>query len=44
LTGRGSERVLRVAQTISDLNGHSTIDAEAIAEAIGYRSFDQNLP
>jgi magnesium chelatase family protein len=44
LTGRGSERVLRVAQTISDLNGQSTIDSAAIAEAISYRSFDQNLP
>ena len=43
LTGRGAERVLRVAQTISYLNGQSSIDAIAVGEAIGYRSFDQNI-
>jgi magnesium chelatase family protein len=44
LTGRGSERVLRVAQTICDLDARPMIDQTSIAEAIGYRSFDLNVP
>ena len=44
LTGRGSERVLRVAQTICDLDAKPMIDQASIAEAIGYRSFDLNVP
>jgi magnesium chelatase family protein len=44
LTGRGSERVLRVAQTICDLEARPLIDQASIAEAIGYRSFDLNVP
>ena len=43
LTGRGSERVLRVAQTICDLDDRPVVDGAAIAEAIGYRSFDLAL-
>ena len=43
LTGRGSERVLRVAQTICDLDDRPIVDEAAIAEAIGYRSFDMAL-
>jgi predicted ATPase with chaperone activity len=33
--------VLRVAQTIADLDGDSTIGERAIGEALSYRSFDQ---
>jgi magnesium chelatase family protein len=43
LTGRGSERVLRVAQTICDLDDRPEVDEAAIAEAISYRSFDLAL-
>jgi magnesium chelatase family protein len=41
LSARGAERLLRVAQTISDLDDRPTIEPGAIAEALGYRSFDQ---
>jgi magnesium chelatase family protein len=40
LSSRAAERSLRVAQTIADLGGQSTIGPEAIAEALGFRSFD----
>jgi len=43
LTGRGSERVLRVAQTICDLDARPLLDTDSIAEALGYRSFDLNV-
>jgi magnesium chelatase family protein len=43
LSGRGSERVMRVAQTICDLDDRPAIDAAAIAEALTYRSFDLAL-
>jgi predicted ATPase with chaperone activity len=35
--------VLRVAQTICDLDDRPEVDEAAIAEAIGYRSFDLAL-
>ena len=41
LSARGAERLLRVAQTISDLDGQASIGPGAIAEALNYRSFDQ---
>ena len=41
LSGRCGERVMRVAQTISDLNSSGAITVDAIAEAFSYRSFDQ---
>jgi magnesium chelatase family protein len=41
LSGRSADRVLRVAQTIADLDGDSTIGERAIGEALSYRSFDQ---
>jgi len=40
LSGRGAERVLRVAQTIVDLDQRATVDTSAIAEALSYRTFD----
>jgi len=40
LSGRGAERVLRVAQTIADLDNRPTVMAPDIAEALSYRSFD----
>jgi magnesium chelatase family protein len=41
LTARSAERLLRVAQTITDLDGGREIGMVAIAEALSYRSFDQ---
>jgi magnesium chelatase family protein len=41
LSARAGARLLRVAQTISDLAEQERINAEAIAEALTYRSFDQ---
>ncbi len=41
LSARAGDRLLRVAQTISDLDGTDTIGPSAIAEALTFRSFDQ---
>lgn len=43
LSARAGDRLLRVAQTISDLEGTDTIGPRAIAEALTFRSFDQLL-
>ena len=43
LSARAGDRLLRVAQTISDLDGTDTISPSAIAEALTFRSFDQLL-
>jgi magnesium chelatase family protein len=43
LSGRGGDRVMRVAQTISDLGGTSRISTGAMAEALSYRSYDLAL-
>jgi len=43
LSARAGDRLLRVAQTISDLDGTDTIGPSAIAEALTFRSFDQLL-
>ena len=43
LSARAGARLLRVAQTISDLNDQASIGATAIAEALTYRSFDQGV-
>lgn len=37
MSARGYHRALRVARTISDLDGESTVNASAIAEALHYR-------
>jgi magnesium chelatase family protein len=41
LSARAAERLLRVARTIADLNGEGPIQAEALAEALTFRSFDR---
>jgi magnesium chelatase family protein len=37
LSGRGFDRLLRVARTIADLAGREAIGAEHLAEAVGFR-------
>ncbi|MBU6250750.1 MAG: YifB family Mg chelatase-like AAA ATPase [Cyanobacteria bacterium REEB417] len=41
LSSRSADRVLRVAQTIADLNGARKIGVSELGEALSYRSFDQ---
>jgi hypothetical protein len=38
LSARAHDKVLRVARTIADLDGHDDIKPQNIAEAVGYRS------
>jgi magnesium chelatase family protein len=40
LTGRGIDRIIRVARTIADLAGQGEVDAGCLLEAAGYRSLD----
>jgi magnesium chelatase family protein len=37
LTGRGHDRVLRLARTLADLAGRERVTAEDVEEAVGYR-------
>ena len=37
LTGRGHDRVLRLARTVADLAGRDSIQAEDVEEALGFR-------
>jgi magnesium chelatase family protein len=41
ISARGGEQLLRVARTICDLRGEEQISARAVAEALLYRSLDQ---
>lgn len=41
MTGRGVERVIKVARTIADLEGREDLESGAILEAAGYRALDQ---
>jgi magnesium chelatase family protein len=42
-SGRGTERILRVARTIADLAGSPVVRDEHLAEAAWYRSADMRL-
>ena len=40
LSGRGVDRVLRVARTVADLEGATEISNEHVSEAVSYRDAD----
>jgi magnesium chelatase family protein len=40
LTGRGVDRLIKLARTVADLDGADQIDADYIREAVSYRALD----
>ena len=42
LSARATQRILRVARTIADLEGSADIGTAHLTEAIGYRQLDRD--
>ena len=42
-SGRAYDKILKLGRTIADMDGGDLIDADSIAEAIGYRSLDRRM-
>jgi magnesium chelatase family protein len=43
LSARAHDKVLRVARTIADIEGHTSLRPEHLSEAIQYRRLDRQL-
>ena len=43
LSARAHDKILRVARTIADLDGHDHIHLDHVAEAINYRWLDRQM-
>ncbi len=43
LSARAHDKILKIARTIADVEGHDDIAPSHLAEAIGYRMLDRNL-
>ena len=44
ISARGYHRILRIARTIADLEGHQDIQYSDLSEAIGYRRVHRRVP
>lgn len=44
LSGRGVDRLVKVARTVADLEGVDVVDADHVREAAGYRALDSLVP
>ncbi len=42
MSARAYDRILKVARTIADLEGSTTIEPQHISEAVGYRTLDKS--
>ena len=43
MSGRGYDKILRLARTVADLAGHDIIEVQDIAEVMQYRALDKKI-